>query len=67
MRGGTLAVTGTLGGDLSVSPGATFVGNGGYAVGANASLNNAGTLIEVNAPLLNAGTSQQHRHYRRRR
>ena len=30
VRGGTLAVTGTLGGDLSVSPGATFVGNGGY-------------------------------------
>lgn len=57
VRGGTLAVTGTLGGDLSVSPGATFVGNGGYAVGANASLNNAGTLIEVNAPLLNAGTA----------
>jgi outer membrane autotransporter protein len=57
VQGGTLAVTGTLGGNLTIAPGATFIGNGGYAVAGNASLANAGTLIEVNVPLVNAGTA----------
>jgi len=57
VQGGTLAVTGTLGGDLSISPGATFVSNGGYAVAGKSTLANAGTFIEVNTPLINAGTA----------
>ena len=57
VQGGTLAVTGRLGGNLTIAPGATFVGNGGYTVAGNATLANAGTLIEVNTPLVNAGTA----------
>jgi len=57
VQGGTLAVTGTLGGNLAIAPGATFVSNGGYAVAANATLSNGGTFIEVNTPLLNAGSA----------
>ncbi len=55
VQGGTLAVTGALGGNLTVAPGAAFVSNGGYAVAANATLANGGTFIEVNTPLINAG------------
>ena len=36
---------GTLGGNLEISPGATFVSNGGYAVASNAILANAGTFV----------------------
>lgn len=57
VQGGTLAVTGTLGGDLAISPGAVFVSNGGYGVASNATLTNAGTFIEVNTPLMNAGST----------
>ncbi len=57
VQGGTLAVTGTLGGDLTIRPGATFISNGGYAVAGNATLANAGIFIEVSTPLINAGTA----------
>jgi outer membrane autotransporter protein len=57
VQGGTLAVTGTLGGSLAISPGATFVSKGGYAVAGNATLANAGTFVEVNTPLINAGSA----------
>ena len=54
--GGTLALSGSMIGNLGILPGATFVTGGGYAVSANATLNNAGTFQSVNAPLLNQGT-----------
>ena len=57
MQGGTLAVTGRLRGNLAISPGASFVSNGGYEVAGNAALTNAGTFFAVNAPLVNAGTA----------
>jgi len=57
VQGGTLAVAGTLRGNLTISPGSSFVSNGGYEVAVNAALANAGTFVEVNAPLVNAGTA----------
>ena len=54
--GGTLALSGTMIGNLSTLPGATFVTGGGYAVAATSTLNNAGTFQSVNASLLNQGT-----------
>ncbi|HEY5127813.1 MAG TPA: autotransporter domain-containing protein [Bradyrhizobium sp.] len=57
VHGGTLAVTGTLSGNLAISSGATFVGNGGYAVAGGATLTNAGIFVEVNTSLINAGTA----------
>ena len=55
VQGGTLAVTGTLRGNLAISRGASFVSNGGYEVAGNAALTNAGTFFAVNGPLVNAG------------
>ena len=57
VQGGTLAVTGALGGNLAISPGAAFVSNGGYAVAGNAFLANAGAFIAVNTPLIVAGAA----------
>ena len=54
--GGTLALSGTMIGNLITLPGATFVTGGGYAVSATSTLNNAGTFQSVNASLLNQGT-----------
>lgn len=54
--GGTLALSGTMIGNLSIQPGATFVTGGGYAVSANSTLVNAGTFQSVNAVLSNQGT-----------
>jgi autotransporter-associated beta strand protein len=53
---GTLALSGTMIGDLITLPGGTFVTGGGYAVGATSTLNNGGTFQSVNASLLNQGT-----------
>lgn len=52
---GTLALTGTLVGDLDISAGASFISAGGYAVAPDATLNNAGTFTSVNAALWNFG------------
>ncbi|WP_422003389.1 autotransporter domain-containing protein [Reyranella sp.] len=54
--GGTLALSGTMIGNLAVMPGATFVTGGGYAVSPTSTLSNAGTFQSVNASLLNQGT-----------
>ncbi|OZA93198.1 MAG: hypothetical protein B7X67_28135, partial [Rhizobiales bacterium 39-66-18] len=54
--GGTLAVTGSIIGDLSILAGANFVSAGGYSVAANAQLLNSGTFTSVNAPLSSSGT-----------
>lgn len=53
--GGTLALTGTLTGNLTVQSGASFVSAGGYGVAANAQLLNQGTFQSVNASLVNRG------------
>jgi autotransporter-associated beta strand protein len=53
---GTLALSGTMIGDLITLPGATFVTGGGYAVQPGSTLNNAGTFQSVNASLSNQGT-----------
>ncbi|MEW6256698.1 MAG: autotransporter domain-containing protein [Pseudomonadota bacterium] len=54
--GGTLALTGSLVGDLSVSAGATFLSSGGYSVASHAKLTNEGTFQSVNATLTSHGT-----------
>lgn len=54
--GGTLALTGSLVGDLSVSAGATFLTSGGYMVASGAKLTNEGTFQSVNATLTSRGT-----------
>lgn len=56
VRGGVLALTGTLIGDLDIRRGGEFVSAGGYAVAPNAKLTNDGTFTSVNASLLNLGT-----------
>lgn len=53
---GTLALTGTLIGNLAISAGASFISAGGYGVAQDATLNNAGTFTSVNATLWNFGT-----------
>lgn len=53
---GTLALTGSMVGDLTVSAGATFLTSGGYAVAHDASLSNQGTVQSVNATLHSRGT-----------
>jgi autotransporter-associated beta strand protein len=53
---GTLALTGTMVGDLTVQAGASFVSGGGYSVAAGRTLTNAGTFQSVNGALVNAGT-----------
>ncbi len=52
----TLALSGTMTGNLTVLPGATFLTNGGYAVAPGATLLNAGAVQSINAPLVNQGT-----------
>jgi autotransporter-associated beta strand protein len=54
--GGTLALSGSMIGSLSIQPGATFVTGGGYAVSPGSTLANAGTFQSVNASLFNQGT-----------
>lgn len=56
VAGGTLALTGTMVGDLTVQAGASFVSGGGYSVAAGRTLTNAGTFQSVNGALVNAGT-----------
>ena len=57
VQGGTLAVTGALGGNLTIAPGAAFVSNGGYAVAANAFLANGGAFTELSSQLNVAGAA----------
>ncbi|MEP9368506.1 autotransporter domain-containing protein [Xanthobacter sp. VNH20] len=54
--GGTLAVTGSIIGDLTILSGANFVSAGGYSVAANAQLLNSGTFTSVDAALYSNGT-----------
>ena len=53
---GTLALSGSMTGNLDIRPGASFVSSGGYAVAAGASLTNDGTFQSVNSSLVNNGT-----------
>lgn len=53
---GTLALTGSMVGNLTVSAGATFLTAGGYAVASDATLSNQGTVQSVNATLHSRGT-----------
>ncbi|WP_127090056.1 autotransporter domain-containing protein [Aquabacter cavernae] len=53
---GTLALTGSMVGDLTVSAGATFLTAGGYKVARDATLTNDGTVQSVNAVLRSHGT-----------
>ena len=53
---GTVALSGTLVGDLAIRAGAAFVSGGGYSVAPGATLDNAGTFQSVNASLVNFGT-----------
>lgn len=53
---GTLALTGSMVGDLSIASGATFLTLGGYGVASGATLTNAGTFQSVNATLSSSGT-----------
>jgi autotransporter-associated beta strand protein len=55
VAGGTLALTGTMIGNLGILPGGTFVTGGGYAVSPTSTLTNAGTFQSVNAPLSSQG------------
>jgi autotransporter-associated beta strand protein len=53
----TLALSGSMIGNLTINPGGTFVSGGGYSVAPTSTLTNAGTFQLVNAPaLLNQGT-----------
>ncbi|WP_147157414.1 phosphatase PAP2 family protein, partial [Reyranella soli] len=56
VAGGTLALSGTMIGNLSVLPGATFVTGGGYTVSPTSYLGNAGTVQSVGVPLQNYGS-----------
>ena len=53
---GTLALSGTMVGNLTIQPGASFVSGGGYSVTSGATLDNAGRFQSVNASLVNRGT-----------
>ena len=53
---GTLALTGSMVGNLDIRTGATFVSSGGYTVAPGALLTNAGTFQSVNSSLVNNGT-----------
>jgi autotransporter-associated beta strand protein len=55
VSGGTLNLTGTMIGDLTILPGATFTATGGYAVAPGVVLNNAGTFQSLGG----AGLSNQ--------
>jgi autotransporter-associated beta strand protein len=52
----TLGLSGTLGGNLTIYPNATFVSGGGYMVSPTSTLSNAGTFQSVNSVLSNFGT-----------
>jgi len=52
----TLALSGTLTGNLTVMAGATFVTAGGYVVNPGAIMTNGGTVQSVNTALVNLGT-----------
>jgi autotransporter-associated beta strand protein len=52
----TLGLSGTLVGNLTTYPGATFVSGGGYSVSSSSTLTNGGTFQSVNSVLLNQGT-----------
>jgi autotransporter-associated beta strand protein len=56
VKEGTLALSGSMVGDLTIDAGATFVSGGGYSVGAGFKLSNAGTFESVNSSLVNRGT-----------
>ncbi|OYX14558.1 MAG: hypothetical protein B7Z15_03560 [Rhizobiales bacterium 32-66-8] len=53
--GGTLALTGSMVGDLSISAGATFLSSGGFIVAQGAKLTNDGTFQSVNASFTSHG------------
>lgn len=55
VEGGTLALTGTMVGDLTIGSGATFISAGGYQVAAGAHLINGGLFESVNSTLVNQG------------
>ncbi len=55
VAGGVLALSGTLGGDLTIGEAGAFIDGGGYQVNPGASLINDGTFVSVVGPLLNAG------------
>ena len=54
--GGMLALSGSMIGNLSILPGATFVSGGGYAVSPSSTLANGGTFQSTSAILVNLGT-----------
>ncbi|MCF8531422.1 MAG: autotransporter domain-containing protein [Reyranella sp.] len=56
VKAGTLALSGTMVGDLTIDAGASFVSGGGYSVASGATLTNAGTFQSVNGSLVNQGT-----------
>ena len=56
VAGGTLALTGTMVGDLTIDAGASVVSGGGYSVASGNTLGNAGTFQSVNSTLVNYGT-----------
>lgn len=53
---GTLALSGTMVGDLTIDAGARFVSGGGYSVTRGATLENRGTFQSAVTSLLNDGT-----------
>ncbi|MFN4018642.1 MAG: autotransporter domain-containing protein [Reyranella sp.] len=53
---GTVALSGSMTGNLDIRAGASFVSSGGYAVAAGDSLTNDGTFQSVNSSLVNNGT-----------
>ncbi len=53
---GTLALSGSMIGNLDVRAGAAFVSSGGYKVAVGAMLTNHGTFQSVNSSLVNNGT-----------
>ncbi|WP_305190212.1 autotransporter domain-containing protein [Reyranella sp.] len=56
VSGGTLALTGTMVGSLTIQPGASFTSTGGYSVASGATLSNSGTFTSTGgAALLNQG------------
>jgi outer membrane autotransporter protein len=56
VSGGTLALTGSMVGNLTIQSGATFVSGGGYQVAAGALLTNDGTFQSAVTSLVNEGT-----------
>lgn len=56
VTGGTLALTGSMVGDLTIQSGAAFVSGGGYKVSAGALLTNDGTFRSALTSLMNEGT-----------